>query len=115
MQPLTGLDGNEDQFDINQSKLRAFKRISEKRALPIDHLVAVIHFPKELPDSATFPSPSKVIHAMSKQEIQQLMTDIGVFKKTDFDHKDYWSAVETLVTAQLKALSNQKEDDGAMH
>jgi hypothetical protein len=105
----------EDEFHITQTKIRASKRIKEKRGKPIDFLFSVTRFPQDIPDSVTFPSPSKVINALSKPEIEELMVDLPSFKKIDFDFKDYWISVEALVAAQLRILSNKKEDDPGMH
>jgi hypothetical protein len=105
----------EDEFHITQTKIRAAKRIKEKRGKPIDFLFSVTRFPQDIPDSVTFPSPSKVINSLTKPEIEELMVDLPSFKKIDFDFKDYWISVEALVAAQLKLLSNKKEDDPGMH
>jgi hypothetical protein len=105
----------EDEFHITQTKIRAAKRIKEKRGKPIDFLFSVTRFPQDIPDSVTFPSPSKVINSLTKPEIEELMVDLPSFKKIDFDYKDYWISIEALVAAQLKLLSNKKEDDPGMH
>jgi len=52
---------------------------------------------------------------LNKVEIDELKSEVTVFKKIDLDYKDYWIAIETLITAHLKTLNNSKEDDGAMH
>jgi len=105
----------EDEFHLTQTKIRASKRIKEKRGKPIDFLFSVTRFPEDIPDSVTFPSPSKVINNLSKPEIEELLVDLPSFKKIDFDYKDYWISVETLVAAQVRFLNNKKEDNPGMH
>jgi hypothetical protein len=104
----------EDEFYLNQSKLRAAKRISEKRGLPLDFLYSVVRFPNELPDSASFPRPSVVINSLSKPEIDELANEIAMLRKIDLDYKDYWIAVATLLDSQMKTLAN-KQDIAGIH
>lgn len=107
----------EEEFQITQTKLRAAKRIKEKRGKPIDFLFSVTRFPANVPDSTTFPSPSKVINSLTQPEIEELLKtdDLPSFKKIDFDFKDYWISIEALVAARLKVLTNKKDDDPGMH
>jgi PHD/YefM family antitoxin component YafN of YafNO toxin-antitoxin module len=56
-----------------------------------------------------------VIDALSFAELDEVMKEVTIFKQTDLDYKEYWTAVWNLLEVQKKAITNRREDDGAMH
>jgi hypothetical protein len=104
----------EDEFSLNQSKVRASKRIGEKRGKPLDFLYSVTRFPQEIPDSTTFLRPSIVINTLSKSEVDELIPEVIQFRKIDVENRDYWISIYILLETHLKTITN-KIDTAGIH
>eukprot|EP01126_Amoeba_proteus_P036894 TRINITY_DN3776_c0_g2_i5.p1 TRINITY_DN3776_c0_g2~~TRINITY_DN3776_c0_g2_i5.p1 ORF type:complete len:198 (+),score=53.87 TRINITY_DN3776_c0_g2_i5:30-596(+) len=63
-QKMTDIDASynlaDDAFYLQQTRIKAQKRISEGRGSPLDALYCVVHFAPDFPSEATVPPPSKV-------------------------------------------------------
>jgi hypothetical protein len=105
----------EDEFHLEQAKVRALTRLKENRAKPVDHLYAAVN-PADLPLDKIILSPAKVLKSLSGQQLEELKQEIPLFIELD-SAVDYWKSILVLLNNQLATLKDSSNDftEDAVH
>lgn len=96
----------EDQFHLQQAKLRSKIRINDGRAKPIDLLAQYIS-EKNLDDSIEMQmhEPYTYLNGLDIQDLEDLLADISVYIELEKDkHVDYWNDLTVIVQDELQKL-----------
>ena len=108
--------GKEDEFFLNQVKLRSKIRRQQGRSKPIDQLAMYVEtVTSKTPkigeeDRKWLDNPLEVIAkgSLSKMDLEDLIQDIDVYKKVDGGVNDVvWNAVQTVAEFSVRHFSSQ--------
>ncbi|XP_071964525.1 splicing factor Cactin-like [Antedon mediterranea] len=95
----------EDNFHLQQAKLRSSIRIKDGRAKPIDLLAQYIAEDDDGDFSLEIQEPYKVLMGLTITDLENLLVDIDVYMKLD-DKKnvDYWQDITLITDDELAKL-----------
>ncbi|XP_033121808.1 cactin-like [Anneissia japonica] len=104
----------EDNFHLQQAKLRSSIRIKDGRAKPIDLLAQYIAEDDDGDFSLEIQEPYKILMGLTISDLEHLLADIDIYMKLDEKKNvDYWQDI-TLITedelAKLKKIDPECQD-----
>lgn len=111
----------EDQFHLEQARLRSEIRIRDGRAKPIDLLAQYVasgntETPLEDALEMQMHEPYMLLHGLPMDELEDLLVDIKVYEELEQGkHMDFWNDMVTIVQDELQKLQqneamNQRRD-----
>lgn len=94
----------EDQFHLEQARLRSRIRIADARAKPIDLLAKYINSEEEV-DAVEMHEPYTYLNGLSIKDLEDLVEDIKVYMKLEKGKNlDYWNDITVIVEDELYKL-----------
>ena len=107
----------EDQFHLEQARLRSRIRMQDGRAKPIDLLAKYISAEEEV-DAVEMHEPYTYLNGLATQDLEDLIEDIKVYKELERGKNlDYWHDITVIVEDELhklRKLQKQNEYDSAV-
>ncbi|KAK6643576.1 hypothetical protein RUM43_005086 [Polyplax serrata] len=102
----------EDQFHLEQARLRSKIRIQDGRAKPIDLLAKYISAEEEV-DAVEMHEPYTYLNGLTTKDLEDLIEDIKVYKELEKGKNlDYWNDITIIVEDELNKLRKlQKQSD----
>lgn len=102
----------EDQFHLEQARLRSRIRIADGRAKPIDLLAKYINSEEEV-DTVEMHEPYTYLNGLTIKDLEDLVEDIKVYIKLEHGKNlDYWSDITVIVEDELYKLRKlEKKSD----
>ncbi|KAJ8924137.1 hypothetical protein NQ315_006921, partial [Exocentrus adspersus] len=102
----------EDQFHLEQARLRSHIRIQDGRAKPIDLLAKYISAEEEV-DAVEMHEPYTYLNGLHIKDLEDLVEDIKVYKELERGKNlDYWNDITVIVEDELQKLRKiQKQND----
>ncbi|KAJ1530317.1 hypothetical protein ONE63_005234 [Megalurothrips usitatus] len=102
----------EDQFHLEQARLRSRIRMQDGRAKPIDLLAKYISAEEEV-DAVEMHEPYTYLNGLATQDLEDLIEDIKVYKELERGKNlDYWHDITVIVEDELHKLRKlQKQND----
>ncbi|CAG9563687.1 unnamed protein product [Danaus chrysippus] len=95
---------HEDEFHLQQARLRSQIRIRDGRAKPID-LLAWYVSSEQCVDALEMHEPYTYLNGLHAQDLEDLLEDIKVYKELEQDvNQSYWEDVQTIVSSELVKL-----------
>lgn len=108
----------EDNFHLEQARLRSHIRIQEGRAKPIDLLAKYISAEDEV-DAVEMHEPYTYLNGLLTKDLEDLVEDIKVYKELEKGkNTDYWNDITIIVEDELQKLrkiEHQNEIDIALN
>ncbi|XP_043277758.1 LOW QUALITY PROTEIN: uncharacterized protein cactin [Venturia canescens] len=94
----------EDQFHLEQARLRSRIRIQDGRAKPIDLLAKYISAEEEV-DAVEMHEPYTYLRGLNVKDLEDLIEDINVYKELERGKNlDYWNDITVIVEDELHKL-----------
>lgn len=94
----------EDQFHLEQARLRSRIRIQDGRAKPIDLLAKYISAEEEV-DAVEMHEPYTYLRGLHMKDLEDLIEDIKVYKELERGKNlDYWNDITVIVEDELHKL-----------
>ncbi|CAH1971233.1 unnamed protein product [Acanthoscelides obtectus] len=94
----------EDQFHLEQARLRSHIRIQDGRAKPIDLLAKYISAEEEV-DAVEMHEPYTYLNGLPIKDLEDLVEDIKVYKELEKGKNlDYWNDITVIVEDELQKL-----------
>lgn len=94
----------EDQFHLEQARLRSRIRIQDGRAKPIDLLAKYISAEEEV-DAVEMHEPYTYLRGLQTKDLEDLIEDIKVYKELERGKNlDYWNDITVIVEDELHKL-----------
>ncbi|XP_011696940.1 PREDICTED: cactin [Wasmannia auropunctata] len=94
----------EDQFHLEQARLRSRIRIQDGRAKPIDLLAKYISAEEEV-DAVEMHEPYTYLRGLNVKDLEDLIEDIKVYKELERGKNlDYWNDITVIVEDELHKL-----------
>ncbi|XP_046398642.1 cactin [Ischnura elegans] len=107
----------EDQFHLEQARLRSRIRIQDGRAKPIDLLAKYISAEEEV-DAVEMHEPYTYLNGLTIKDLEDLIEDIKVYKELERGKNlDYWNDITVIVEDELhklRKLEKQSEYEAAV-
>ncbi|KAE8751984.1 Cactin [Frankliniella occidentalis] len=107
----------EDQFHLEQARLRSRIRMQDGRAKPIDLLAKYISSEEDV-DAVEMHEPYTYLNGLATQDLEDLIEDIKVYKELERGRNlDYWHDITVIVEDELhklRKLQKQNEYDSAV-
>lgn len=107
----------EDQFHLEQARLRSRIRIQDGRAKPIDLLAKYISAEEEV-DAVEMHEPYTYLNGLTTKDLEDLIEDIKVYKELEKGRNlDYWNDITVIVEDELhklRKLEKQSEYEAAV-
>ncbi|CAH0552011.1 unnamed protein product [Brassicogethes aeneus] len=102
----------EDNFHLEQARLRSHIRIQDGRAKPIDLLAKYISAEEEV-DAVEMHEPYTYLNGLHIKDLEDLVEDIKVYKELERGKNlDYWHDITVIVEDELQKLRKiEKQDD----
>lgn len=102
----------EDQFHLEQARLRSRIRIQDGRAKPIDLLAKYISAEEEV-DAVEMHEPYTYLNGLQVKDLEDLVEDIKVYKELERGKNlDYWNDITIIVEDELQKLRKlEKQSD----
>ncbi|KAG5894950.1 hypothetical protein JTB14_023299 [Gonioctena quinquepunctata] len=102
----------EDQFHLEQARLRSHIRIQDGRAKPIDLLAKYISAEEEV-DAVEMHEPYTYLNGLHIKDLEDLVEDIKVYKELERGKNlDYWNDITVIVEDELQKLRKiEKQND----
>lgn len=102
----------EDQFHLEQARLRSRIRIQDGRAKPIDLLAKYISAEEEV-DAVEMHEPYTYLNGLHIKDLEDLVEDIKVYKELERGKNlDYWNDITVIVEDELQKLRKlEKQSD----
>lgn len=108
---------HEDEFHLEQARLRSKIRIQDGRAKPIDLLAKYISAEEEV-DAVEMHEPYTYLHGLACKDLEDLVEDIKVYKELEKGKNlDYWNDITVIVEDELhklRKLERQSEYEAAI-
>ena len=94
----------EDQFHLEQARLRSHIRIQDGRAKPIDLLAKYISAEEEV-DAVEMHEPYTYLNGLQIKDLEDLVEDIKVYEELERGKNlDYWTDITVIVEDELQKL-----------
>lgn len=107
----------EENFHLEQARLRSKIRIQDGRAKPIDLLAQYIN-DQNLEESIEMQmhEPYQYISGLSIDDLEDLLVDIKVYNELEKnENSDYWLDLTVIVDDDLKKLKKQESEKSEFH
>ncbi|KAI1719726.1 conserved mid region of cactin domain-containing protein [Ditylenchus destructor] len=104
----------EDQFHLNQAKLRSKIRIKEGRAKSIDLLARYIAYGEENETNEEFEldDPLSYIKSCGIDDLEDLFADIKVYRVLDGrKHDKFWDDVNIIAQSEIKKIQRKRSEN----
>lgn len=99
----------EDQFHLEQARLRSRIRIADARAKPIDLLAKYINSEEEV-DAVEMHEPYTYLNGLSIKDLEDLVEDIKVYMKLEKGKNlDYWNDITVIVEDELYKMRKMEK------
>ncbi|XP_039277396.1 cactin isoform X2 [Nilaparvata lugens] len=99
----------EDQFHLEQARLRSCIRIQDGRAKPIDLLAKYISAEEEV-DAVEMHEPYTYLNGLHIKDLEDLIEDIKVYMELEKGKNlDYWNDITVIVEDELHKLRKQEK------
>ncbi|KJE96353.1 cactin [Capsaspora owczarzaki ATCC 30864] len=98
-------EAKEDEFHLNQAKMRSQLRLADNRGKPIDLLA---HYATNFENVENFDlqEPYHVLRGLTQEDLEDLSADITLYAQLEKgSHVDYWADISTLC---LDVLNHRK-------
>ncbi|KAH8272957.1 hypothetical protein KR026_008335 [Drosophila bipectinata] len=109
----------EDQFHLEQARLRSEIRIRDGRAKPIDLLaqyVAAGNAPLEESLEMQMHEPYMLLSGLPMDELEDLLVDIKVYEELEQGkHIDFWNDMITIVQDELQKQQKKQAENNSMN
>ena len=104
----------EEDFHVNQARLRSQIRMREGRGTPIDHLAQYIHQPEDEPLDVQGPyihEPYTVFQGLSLAATEVLLGEIVAMGRLEGGtaNGEYWERLEIICRSELEARTREKK------
>ena len=95
----------EDEFHLEQAKMRSKIRIQDGRAKPIDLLAKYISAEEDV-DAIEMHEPYTYLNGLTVTDLEDLLADIKVYNELDTStrNQDFWSDIVVIVEDELSKL-----------
>lgn len=101
----------EDQFHLEQARLRSRIRIQDGRAKPIDLLAKYIGAEDEV-DAVEMHEPYTYLRGLQIKDLEDLIVDIKVYKELERGKNlDYWNDITIIVEDELHKLRKLQQSE----
>ncbi|XP_011502302.1 PREDICTED: cactin [Ceratosolen solmsi marchali] len=101
----------EDQFHLEQARLRSRIRIQDGRAKPIDLLAKYIGAEDEV-DAVEMHEPYTYLRGLHIKDLEDLIVDIKVYKELERGKNlDYWNDITIIVEDELHKLRKMQQTE----
>lgn len=101
----------EDQFHLEQARLRSRIRIQDGRAKPIDLLAKYISAEEEV-DAVEMHEPYTYLRGLQVKDLEDLIEDIKVYKELERGgNLDYWNDITVIVEDELYKLKKLERSE----
>ncbi|KYQ50290.1 Uncharacterized protein C19orf29 [Trachymyrmex zeteki] len=101
----------EDQFHLEQARLRSRIRIQDGRAKPIDLLAKYISAEEEV-DAVEMHEPYTYLRGLHVKDLEDLIEDIKVYKELERGKNlDYWNDITVIVEDELHKLRKMERTE----
>ena len=101
----------EDQFHLEQARLRSKIRIQDGRAKPIDLLAKYIGAEDEV-DAVEMHEPYTYLRGLHLKDLEDLIEDIKVYKELEKGKNlDYWNDITIIVEDELQKFRKLQQSD----
>ena len=105
----------EDEFHLEQARLRSKIRIQDGRAKPIDLLAKYISAEEEM-DAIEMHEPYTYLNGLTIDDLEDLVADINVYSNMDLDkNRGYWSDIMTIVEDELNKLRKLESQEESLY
>lgn len=108
----------EDQFHLEQARLRSHIRIQDGRAKPIDLLAKYISAEEEV-DAVEMHEPYTYLNGLHIKDLEDLVEDIKVYQELERGKNlDYWNDITVIVEDELhklRKIEKQNEYDFSLN
>lgn len=111
---------SEDQFHLEQAKLRSAIRIQDGRAKPVDVLAKYINSEND-PEAVEMNEPYFYLMGLTLTDLEDLVADIKVYMELEKESSnlDYWNDLMVIVEDEVRAMrkierSKRSENEAAM-
>ncbi|OXU24305.1 hypothetical protein TSAR_007373 [Trichomalopsis sarcophagae] len=105
----------EDQFHLEQARLRSRIRIQDGRAKPIDLLAKYIGAEDEV-DAVEMHEPYTYLRGLQIKDLEDLIVDIKVYKELERGKNlDYWNDITIIVEDELHKLRKLHQQSEYQH
>lgn len=107
----------EDQFHLEQARLRSEIRIRDGRAKPIDLLAQYVasgntETPLEDALEMQMHEPYMLLHGLPMDELEDLLVDIKVYEELEQGkHMDFWNDMVTIVQDELQKQQKLQQNE----
>lgn len=107
----------EDQFHLEQARLRSEIRIRDGRAKPIDLLAQYVasgntETPLEDALEMQMHEPYMLLHGLPIEELEDLLVDIKVYEELEQGkHMDFWNDMVTIVQDELQKQQKLQQNE----
>lgn len=107
----------EDQFHLEQARLRSEIRIRDGRAKPIDLLAQYVasgntETPLEDALEMQMHEPYMLLHGLPMEELEDLLVDIKVYEELEQGkHMDFWNDMVTIVQDELQKQHKLQQNE----
>lgn len=100
----------EDEFQLQQTVLRAHIRVQEGRAKPVDVLSESLSLLRDdLPAERAFDialqEPLAIFHGLSERELRELHADISTHAELDVERRPFWAAMIDVCAHSLDEIA----------
>ena len=96
---------DEDEFHLQQARLRSKIRIEDGRAKPIDLLAKYVSTDENEIDTIEMHEPYTYLNGLTIKDLEDLLVDIRVYEEIDLNrNRDFWSDIVTIVDDELRKL-----------
>ncbi len=94
----------EDEFHLQQARMRSKIRIQDGRAKPIDLLAKYISAEEEV-DAVEMHEPYTYLNGLTVGDLEDLLADIKVYQDIDLDkNREFWADIIVIVDDELAKL-----------
>jgi len=108
------LEQKEEEFHLEQARVRADIRLREGRAKPVDMLAKNLHVSDDF--AFGLPYPYHIFDNLSLEEMKDLKTDIHSYQELDMqddEHKEFWACLMVVAETQLQEAERRDTVDRA--
>jgi len=106
----------EDEFHLQQARLRSRIRIQDGRAKPIDLLAKYASADQDEGevDAVEMHEPYTYLNGLTVADLEDLLADIKVYEEIDLDkNRDFWADIVVIVEDELAKLRKMEAEGGA--
>ena len=105
---------HEDEFHLQQARLRSKIRIEDGRAKPIDLLAKYVSAEDEV-DAVEMHEPYTYLNGLTINDLEDLLADINVYTTIEVrKNMDFWSDIVVIVEDELSKLKKMSQSEYEM-